>query len=275
MRIVSTPSEAARPAPPHAPPTVSASRRSLVASNMVSWSRAARAAGSSEAELRGRPRAAGQRWSASSGGKLVYVADVARFRSSSGRPSRRRPADAEAISHKLMVRAGLIRQLGAGLWTYLPAGWRAHRKVEAIIRDEMDAIGAQEMLMPVLQPAELWKRDRPLRDRRAVQARGPQGLGDGAGDDPRGGAHLPRRPRGPLLPRPAADPLPHPDQGARRAAAARRRAAHARVRDEGRLHLRPRRGGPASAATSCTSRPTTGSSTAAGCAGTGSSPTSG
>jgi prolyl-tRNA synthetase len=67
------------------------------------------------------------------------------------------PADAEALSHKLMVRAGLIRQLGTGLWTYLPAGWRVHRKVEAIIRSEMDAIGAQEMLMPVLQPAELWK----------------------------------------------------------------------------------------------------------------------
>ena len=56
-----------------------------------------------------------------------------------------------------MVRAGLVRQLGAGLWTYLPAGWRAHRNVEQIMREEMDAIGAQEMLMPVLQPAELWK----------------------------------------------------------------------------------------------------------------------
>jgi prolyl-tRNA synthetase len=68
------------------------------------------------------------------------------------------PADAEAISHKLMVRAGLIRQLGAGLWTYLPAGWRAQRKVEAIIRDEMEGIGCQEMLMPVLQPAEAWEK---------------------------------------------------------------------------------------------------------------------
>ncbi len=68
------------------------------------------------------------------------------------------PADAEALSHKLMVRAGLIRQLGAGLWTYLPAGWRVHRKVEAIIREEMEAIGCQEMLMPVLQPAEPWKK---------------------------------------------------------------------------------------------------------------------
>ncbi len=68
------------------------------------------------------------------------------------------PADAEAISHKLMVRAGLIRQMGAGLWTYLPAGWRVQRKVEQIIRDEMDAAGALEMLMPVIQPADLWQK---------------------------------------------------------------------------------------------------------------------
>jgi len=68
------------------------------------------------------------------------------------------PADAEAISHKLMVRAGLIRQLGAGLWSYLPAGWRVERKVEQIIREEMEAIGCQEMLMPVLMPAENWEK---------------------------------------------------------------------------------------------------------------------
>jgi prolyl-tRNA synthetase len=71
---------------------------------------------------------------------------------------REAPADAEAVSHRLMVRAGLVRQLGAGMWTYLPAGWRAHRRVEGIIREELDAIGAHEMLMPVLQPAELWQR---------------------------------------------------------------------------------------------------------------------
>src|SRR5215217_6303394 len=57
------------------------------------------------------------------------------------------PADAEAISHKLMVRAGLTRQVGAGLWTYLPAGWRVERKVEGIVREEMEGIGCQEMLM--------------------------------------------------------------------------------------------------------------------------------
>ncbi len=68
------------------------------------------------------------------------------------------PGDAEAISHKLMVRAGLIRQMGAGMWTWLPAGWRVHRRAVGIIREEMDAIGAQELLMPVLQPAEPWRR---------------------------------------------------------------------------------------------------------------------
>jgi prolyl-tRNA synthetase len=68
------------------------------------------------------------------------------------------PADAEAVSHKLMVRAGLIRQLGAGLWTYLPAGWRVQRKVVEVIRQEMEGIGCQEMLMPVLQPAEAWEK---------------------------------------------------------------------------------------------------------------------
>ena len=67
------------------------------------------------------------------------------------------PTGAEAVSHKLMVRAGLIRQLGAGIYVFLPAGWRVMRKIEAIIRQEMDAIGCQEILMPVLNPAEIWQ----------------------------------------------------------------------------------------------------------------------
>jgi prolyl-tRNA synthetase len=66
--------------------------------------------------------------------------------------------DAEAISHKLMVRAGLVRQMGAGMWSWLPAGWRVHQRVVGIIREEMNAIGGQEMLMPVLQPAEPWRK---------------------------------------------------------------------------------------------------------------------
>jgi prolyl-tRNA synthetase len=70
---------------------------------------------------------------------------------------REAPADAEAVSHKLLVRGGYIRQVSAGVWTYLPLGWRVHQKVVQIIREEMDAIGAQEMLMPVLTPFELWQ----------------------------------------------------------------------------------------------------------------------
>ena len=68
------------------------------------------------------------------------------------------PADAEAVSHVLMVRAGLIRQVGSGLWSWLPAGYRVHQRIVQIVREEMNAIGGQEMLMPVLQPAEPWRR---------------------------------------------------------------------------------------------------------------------
>ena len=67
------------------------------------------------------------------------------------------PADAEAVNHKLLVRGGFVRQVTGGVWTFLPLGWRVHRKVEQIIREEMDAIGCQEMLMPVLTPFELWQ----------------------------------------------------------------------------------------------------------------------
>ena len=67
------------------------------------------------------------------------------------------PADADAVSHKLLVRGGFIRQVGAGLFSFLPLGWRVHQKVVQIVREEMNAIGGQEMLCPVLTPAELWK----------------------------------------------------------------------------------------------------------------------
>src|SRR6266496_518982 len=70
---------------------------------------------------------------------------------------REAPADAEATSHKLLVRGAFIRQLSAGLWTFTPLGWRVHRKVEQIVREEMDAIGAQEWFAPVLTPVELWE----------------------------------------------------------------------------------------------------------------------
>ena len=67
------------------------------------------------------------------------------------------PADAEIVSHKLMMRAGMIRKLGAGIYNYMPMGLKVIRKVEGIIRDEMDKAGAVELLMPVVQPAELWQ----------------------------------------------------------------------------------------------------------------------
>ena len=66
------------------------------------------------------------------------------------------PADADAASHQLLVRGGFIRQMGAGLWSFLPLGWRVHKRIEQIIREEVDAIGGQERRCPTLTPAELW-----------------------------------------------------------------------------------------------------------------------
>ena len=67
------------------------------------------------------------------------------------------PSDAEVISHQLMLRAGMIRKLTSGVYSYLPMGYRVIRKVEQIIREEMNRAGAQEIFMPTVQPAELWK----------------------------------------------------------------------------------------------------------------------
>mgnify|MGYP001828404208 CR=1 FL=1 len=67
------------------------------------------------------------------------------------------PADAEIVSHKLMLRAGLIRRLASGLFTWMPLGLRVLRKVEDVVREEMDRAGALELLMPAVQPAELWQ----------------------------------------------------------------------------------------------------------------------
>ncbi|HEY3932962.1 MAG TPA: proline--tRNA ligase, partial [Verrucomicrobiae bacterium] len=70
---------------------------------------------------------------------------------------REAPADAEILSHKLLLRAGLIRKLAGGVYTFLPLGLRALRKVEQIIREEMDRAGAIEVLLPTLQPKEIWE----------------------------------------------------------------------------------------------------------------------
>lgn len=70
---------------------------------------------------------------------------------------RNAPSDADTMSHQLLLRAGFIRGLAAGIYTYLPLGWRVLRKIEQIVREEMDRVGGQELLMPALQPAELWE----------------------------------------------------------------------------------------------------------------------
>src|SRR5712675_1330971 len=70
---------------------------------------------------------------------------------------REAPADAEILSHKLLLRAGLIRKLAGGVYTFLPLGLRSLRKVEGIVREEMDRAGALEVLMPALQPKEIWQ----------------------------------------------------------------------------------------------------------------------
>ena len=69
------------------------------------------------------------------------------------------PSDAEVISHQLMLRAGLMRKLSSGTYTYLPAGWRVLLKIINIVRDQMNASGAQEILAPAVQPLELWQRN--------------------------------------------------------------------------------------------------------------------
>ncbi|MEK9662648.1 MAG: proline--tRNA ligase, partial [Alphaproteobacteria bacterium] len=71
---------------------------------------------------------------------------------------RETPAEAQIVSHRLMLRAGMIRQLSAGNYTWLPTGLRVLRRIEAIVREEQDRTGAQEVLMPTIQPADLWRK---------------------------------------------------------------------------------------------------------------------
>ena len=159
------------------------------------------------------------------------------------RTLREDPADAEVPSHRLLVRAGYIRRDAPGIYTWLPLGLRVLRKVERIVREEMDAIGAQELLLPRAAAPRALRGDRPLdRVRRQhLPAQGPQGRRLPARPHARGDVHP--RGEGPVLvvQGPAADDLPDPEQVPRRGAAARRAAARPRVRDEGLLLLRRRR----------------------------------
>ncbi len=74
-----------------------------------------------------------------------------------GKTLRQDPAEAETASHRLMIKAGLVHQVAAGVYAYMPLAWRSLRKIERIIREEMDAAGGQEVFMPALQPVELWQ----------------------------------------------------------------------------------------------------------------------
>ena len=73
-----------------------------------------------------------------------------------GKTIRETPSDAELISHKLMIRSGMIHQVASGIYTYMPLAWKSIKKIEAIIRDEMDKVSGQEIRMPVLQPLNIW-----------------------------------------------------------------------------------------------------------------------
>src|SRR4030042_5704122 len=84
-----------------------------------------------------------------------------------GSTLRQAPAEAETVGHQLLLRAALVQQLSAGVYSTLPLGWRALRKMEQIIREEMDAAGGQELIMPAILPLELWQasgRDRSMAD---------------------------------------------------------------------------------------------------------------
>ena len=176
------------------------------------------------------------------------------------------PAEAEVISHQLMLRAGLIRRLAAGLYSWLPMGLRVLRKVERIVREEMDRAGALELLMPVVQPAELWQ------ESGRWSQYGPELLrfkDRHERDFVAGPTHeevitdIARRELQELPPA-AGELLPDPDQVPRRGAAALRRDARARVHHEGRLLLPPRRGLARRPATARCTTPTRASSRARG-----------
>ena len=157
---------------------------------------------------------------------------------------RENPSEAQIVSHRLMLRAGMIRQSSAGIYSWLPLGLRVLKNVEQIVREEQDRAGAQEILMPTIQPAELWResgryddygkemlRIRDRHDREMLY--GPTNEEHDHRDRSRQSVKSYRE-----LPQIA---LSHPVEIPRRGAAALRRDARARVPDEGRLQLRSRR----------------------------------
>jgi prolyl-tRNA synthetase len=122
---------------------------------------------------------------------------------------REAPADAEILSHKLLLRAGLIRKLAGGVYTFLPLGLRALRKVEQIIREEMDRAGALEVLMPALQPPEIWQQSGRYETASNVLFKvKDSGNREWVSAPRRGGHHHARRQRNQFLPAVAEEFLP-------------------------------------------------------------------
>ena len=128
------------------------------------------------------------------------------------------PADAEVPSHKLLIRAGYVRPIGPGLYSWLPLGLRVLRKIEEIVRDEMTAIGGQEILFPALLPRGAVRDDRSLDRirRRRVPAQGPPRQRLHARPDPRRAVHADGQGGVQLVQGLPADPVPNPDQVPRR-----------------------------------------------------------
>ena len=148
------------------------------------------------------------------------------------------PADAELASHRLLLRAGMIRKEAAGLYSYLPLAWRSIRKIENIVRDEMDAAGAQELMMPIMVDAELW------RESGRIDAYGKElvRFDDRHG---RGDRDCPGAQRAAFIQATAGESLSHPGQVPRRVPSPLWPDARSRVHHERRLQLFCHAGEPA------------------------------
>ncbi len=153
------------------------------------------------------------------------------------------PADAEITSHKLLLRAGLIRKLAGGLYTFLPLGLRALRKVEQIVREEMNRAGALEVLMPALQPPEIWQQSGRYETAAEVLFKVRDRAKEGMGHEShrRGSHHHPRRLGNQFLPPDAGELLPGEREVSRRNPPALRPDAGEGIHHEGRLQLRRER----------------------------------
>ena len=154
------------------------------------------------------------------------------------------PAEADIVSQRLMLRSGMIKKLGAGIYTWMPLGLRVLRKVEAIVREEMNRAGAIELLMPAVQPAELWQEtgrwDEVRPEMLKIKDRHERDFIVGPTHEEVITDIV--RKEITQLPPAAGQLLPDPDQVPRRDPAALRRDARARVRHEGRLLVRRRQG---------------------------------